>query len=322
MADVRRAARWLVRVLVSAAIVGYVLVDVDLGDVARALSRVRLAPLLVGVGLFLVSQALSAYKWSRIGRALGFEESLVDYARFYFIGMFFNLFGPSTLGGDLVRALYLGAGRRRRLAVSSVVFDRASGLALLVALGALGFVLFPEYQFPPSLILGTVAMGGALLAGWWAAPRLVRLLPATRWTGQLRREVEVDLAPLWRDRRLLATVALVSVVFHLTQVAGQYVLARAAGARLPFSYCLIFHPAIGVMTALPVSVNGLGVREGGYLYFLTRLDVDDSIAVALSLLAFGVTVFGGLLGGLVFLASGATLPTLRAPASKEAGVAA
>src|SRR3989441_8357254 len=322
MADVRRAVRWLVRVLVSAAIVGYVLVDVDLGDVARALSHVRLVPLLVGVGLFLVSQALSAYKWSRIGRALGFEGSLVDYARFYFIGMFFNLFGPSTLGGDLVRALYLGAGRRRRLAVSSVVFDRASGLALLVALGALGFVLFPEYRFPPSLILGTVAMSGALIAGWWAAPRLVRLLPATRWTGELRREVEGDLAPLWRDRRLLATVALVSVVLHLTQVAGQYVLARAAGARLPFSYCLIFHPAIAVMTALPVSVNGVGVREGGYLYFLTRVDVDDSIAVTLSLLAFGVTVFGGLLGGLVFLASGAMLPTLRAPASKEAGVAA
>ena len=192
MVRVRRAARWLVRVLVSAAIVGYVVADVDLGDVAHALAHVR----------------------------------------------------------------------------------------------------------------------------------LVQLLPATRRTRELRREVEVDLSPLWRDRRLLGTVALVSVVFHLAQVGAQYVLARAAGATLPFSYCLIFHPAIGVMTALPVSVNGLGVREGGYLYFLTRLDVDDSIAVALSLLAFGVTVFGGLLGGLVFLASGATLPTLRAPASKEAGVAA
>src|SRR5207249_4105642 len=96
----------------------------------------------------------------------------------------------------------------------------------------------------------------------------------------------------------------------------------AGGARLPFSYCLIFHPVISVMTALPVSVNGVGVREGGYLYFLTRIDIDDSIAVTLSLLAFGVTVVAGLLGGVVFLVSGATLPTLRAPASKEAGVAA
>ena len=322
MIRVRRAARWLVRVLVSAAIVGYVVADVDLGDVARALAHVRLVPLLVGSGLFLASQLLSAYKWAWIGRALGFEASLVDYTRFYFIGMFFNLFGPSTLGGDLVRALYLGAGYRRRLAISSVVFDRASGLALLVALGAFAFVLFPQYRFPPSLILGAVAVGAALVAGWWAAPRLVRLLPATRRTRELRREVEVDLSPLWRDRRLLGTVALISLVFHLTQVGAQYVLALAAGARLPFSYCLIFHPAIAVMTALPVSVNGLGVREGGYLYFLTRVDVDDSIAVTLSLLAFGATVVCGLVGGLVFLASGATLPRLRAPASKEAGVAA
>ncbi|HEY3187511.1 MAG TPA: lysylphosphatidylglycerol synthase transmembrane domain-containing protein, partial [Solirubrobacteraceae bacterium] len=239
-----------------------------------------------------------------------------------FIGMFFNLFGPSTLGGDLVRALYLGAGGRRRLAISSVVFDRASGLALLVALGAFGFLLFPEYRFPRSLILGTVAVGGLLVAGWWAAPRLVWLLPATRWTRELRREVEVDLAPLWRDRRLLGGIALVSVVFHLTQVAAQYVLARAVGAQLPFSYCLIFHPVISVMTALPVSVNGVGVREGGYLYFLTRIDVDDSIAITLSLLSFAVTVLGGLLGGAVFLISGATLPALRAPASKQAGAAA
>jgi len=287
------AARWLVRVLVSAGIIGYVLADVDLGDLAHALAHVRLALVLVALGLFVLSQALSAYKWSWIGRALGF----------------------------LVRALYLGAGRRRRLAVSSVVFDRASGLALLVALGALGFLLFPEYRFPPSLILGTVAVGGLLVAGWWAAPRLVRLLPATRWTRELRREVDVDLAPLWRDRRLLGGLALVSVVFHLTQVAAQYVLARAVGAQLPFSYCLIFHPVITVMTALPVSVNGVGVREGGYLYFLTRIDVDDSIAITLSLLSFGVTVLGGLVGGAVFLVSGATLPALRAPASK-AGAAA
>ncbi|TMB00778.1 MAG: hypothetical protein E6J70_09635, partial [Deltaproteobacteria bacterium] len=72
----REAARWLVRVLVSAGIIGYVLADVDLGDLARAMAHVRLAPVLVGLGLFLFSQALSAYKWSRIGRALGFEHSL------------------------------------------------------------------------------------------------------------------------------------------------------------------------------------------------------------------------------------------------------
>jgi len=318
----RSAARWLVRVLVSGAIVGYVQVDVDLGDLVRALAHVRLAPVLGGFGLIVLSQLLSSYKWSWIGRALGFEGAFLDYVRFYFIGMFFNLFGPSTLGGDLVRALYLGAGQRRRVAVSSVVFDRASGLVTLVALGATGFLLFPAYRFPAPFVVSSVALGVALVVGWWAAPRLVRLLPVTRWTRELRHEVEIDLAPLWRDRRLLTGTVLVSLVLHLTQVSAQYVLAHAAGAQLPFSYCLIFHPVITLMAALPVSVNGLGVREGGYLYFLTRIDVDDSVAVTLSLLYFAVTVACGLLGGILFLLSGARLPALRAPASKQAGVAA
>jgi len=73
------------------------------------------------------------------------------------------------------------------------------------------------------------------------------------------------------------------------------------------------------MTALPVSVAGLGVREGGYLYFLTRIDIDDSIAVTMGLSWFAVTVLAGLVGGILFLASGAVLPRLsRAPTERAA----
>src|SRR2546430_14703467 len=315
-------ARRSVRIAVSVALAVYILVDVDRGDLKRALSGVRPGLFAGALLLYIVGQVLSAYKWAVLGRSVGLDRPLAEYTRFYFIGMFFNLFGPSTVGGDVVRALYLGAGHRRTLAAGSVVFDRASGLVSLVMLAAIAFLLFPQYRFPRSLILGAVAVGGALVVAWWAAPRLVRLLPATPRTEPLRRTVGADLAPLWRDRRLFAGIALVSRGVHLTQVAAQYVLARAVGVALPFSYCLIFHPMIAAMTALPLSVNGVGVREGGYLYFLTRINVDDSIAVTMSLLAFGVTVVGGLVGGLVFLASGATLPALRAPDSKEAGVAA
>jgi hypothetical protein len=157
-----------------------------------------------------------------------------------------------------------------------------------------------------------VVAGTVLVLGWWTCPRLVRLLPERN---RIRRQVEDELAPFWRDRRMLLKISVVSIAFHLTQVTAQWVLARAAGAALPFSYCLIFHPMISVMTALPLSVGGFGVREGGYLYFLTRIDVDDSIAVTAGLLWFAVTALAGLLGGALFVASGAELPRLRrAPA--------
>src|SRR5438552_2964685 len=207
-------ARWLLRVAVSIAIVTYILVDVDTEDLVRTLASVRLGPLAGALALYLAGQALSAYKWSLLGRSVGYARPVGEYMRFYFIGMFFNLFGPSTIGGDVVRALYL------------------------------------------------------------------------------------------------------------TQVGVQYGLARAAGVALPFSYCLVLHPVISVMTAVPLSVAGIGVREGGYLYFLGRINVDDSIAVTLGLLWFAVTVMAGLVGGALFLASGAALPRVyprpAAPADASA----
>ena len=307
-----RAARWAIRIAVSLAIVVYILVDVDHGDLAAALGRVRLGPFVGALLLYLAGQLMSSYKWWLLGTSVGLDRPLADYTRFYFIGMFFNLFGPSTLGGDVVRALYLADGRQPGLSFNSVVFDRASGLALLMAMGAVGLLVFPQYHFPWPLTAGVVVAGTVLVLGWWTCPRLVRLLPERN---RIRRQVEDELAPFWRDRRMLLKISVVSIAFHLTQVTAQWVLARAAGAALPFSYCLIFHPMISVMTALPLSVGGFGVREGGYLYFLTRIDVDDSIAVTAGLLWFAVTAVAGLLGGALFVASGAELPRLRrAPA--------
>ena len=303
-----RHARWLVRVLISLALVVYILVDVDTEDLVRALAEVRLAPIAAALALYLAGQVLSAYKWSLLGRSVGLEQPVSHYARLYFIGMFFNLFGPSTLGGDVVRALYLADGRRPGLAINSVVFDRVSGLAVLMAFGAAALLAFPEYGLPWLLTAALVTGGVLLVLGWWMCPRLVRLLPEGN---RLRRQVESELGPFWRDRRLLARAAGVSLVFHLSQVGVQYVLVRAAGAAVPFSYCLVFHPVISVMAAVPLTVAGIG-GLGGYLYFLTRIDVDDSIAVTTGVLWVAVTIFADLVGGAVFMASGATLPRLRA----------
>ncbi len=304
--------RWAVRVAVTAGIVGWLAAKVDLRELARTLADVRAVPFAWATALFLAGQLLSAWKWSMIARSLGFRRPVADFVRFYFAGMLFNLFGPSTLGGDVVRALYLGDGRRRAVAANTVLFDRVSGLVLLVAVGAVGVALFPGYALPRTLTLGMVAFGVALGVGFALAPRFVSLLPAGRLKAPLAAIAGAELAPLWHDGPALARIAAVSVVFHLSQVAVQWGLARAAGVTVPFSYCLIFHPIISLLTALPVSVSGFGVREGGYVYFYRRIGVAAPVAVTVSLLWFALTVVGALAGGAVFLGSGGQLPTLRA----------
>jgi glycosyltransferase 2 family protein len=307
----RGVARWLLRVGVSAGIIAYILVDVDNTDLRSALAAVRVQDLVLPLAIFLAGQALSGIKWGMLGRSVGLDRSWLDYIRFYYIGAFFNVFGLSTIGGDVVRGLYLGDGRRPVLALNSVIFDRVTGLALLMATGAAALLAFPQYDFPWLLSAACIAGGLVLVVGWWTCPRLVRILPVGN---RIRRQVEDDLGPFWRDTALLLRVSVVSIVFHLSQVTVQYYIARAAGADLPFSYCLIIHPMLSLMMAMPVSIGGFGVREGGYLYFLTRIHIDDSIAVTMGILWFAMTAATGIIGGMVFLLSGAELPRLRARA--------
>ena len=169
--------RHVLRVGVTLGIVAYILIDVDWGDLGTAIGGVDARWLVVAVGIYLASQVVSAFKWSLIGRALGFERSFPTYVGNYYLGMFFNLVGPSTLGGDLARALYLAEGRRRSVAINSVLFDRVSGLAVLMGLGAVVQVVAPT-DFPAPLRFVVVAGGFGLLVGWWLLPRLAGLLPA------------------------------------------------------------------------------------------------------------------------------------------------
>jgi hypothetical protein len=307
--------RWAFRAGVTLAIAIYIVVDVDMADLGAALRGVRPGLLLAASALYVGGQLLSAWKWALLGRSVGLSRPVRDYVRFYFIGMFLNLLGPSTVGGDVVRGLYLGEGRRPGLALNSVAFDRLSGLAILTALGAVVLLVDGGAGLPWLLVATVVGGGAALLLLWWASPGLVRLLPPGN---RMRGLVEGDMAPFWYDRTMLVRVAALSLVFHLSQVGVQYLLARAAGVAVPLSYCLVYHPVVTVMAALPVSIAGLGVREGGLLYFLTRAGYDDSVAVTIGLLWFGVTVLAGLVGGAVFVASGAELPSLRVERAEAA----
>jgi uncharacterized membrane protein YbhN (UPF0104 family) len=302
------ASSWGLRLAVTTGLVAYLLLRVvDLDRLRHSLVAVRFEWLAAAVALYAVGQVLSAVKWALLGRAVGLDGTYAEYVRFYFMGMFFNLLGISTLGGDVARALYLGRGRRPGLALHSVLFDRVSGLAILMALGSVTLLAFPSYALPAALRVVVVTGGIGLVVAWWTCPRLVRLLGASN---PLRRRVEIDLAPFWNDRGVLARVAGVSLVFHLSQAGLQWLLGRAANVTLPFTYCLVFHPLMSVMMALPASIGGFGVREAGYVYFLDKIGVPSDPAVAVGLLWWTVTAIGGLLGGLVFFANGATLPPI------------
>jgi len=288
--------------------------QVSFSESAHDIAGARPGYVVGAIVLYVVGQVLSAYRWRLIGLSVGLVDSFADYVRYYFIGMFFMFFGPSTLGGDLVRSLYLAenAGGRAR-AFNSVLFDRLNGLVVLVTIGAGAFLVFPEYRrLAPEFYVVfyvTVAFGTSLFLGWWLAPWLVRVVFAREH--RIRRLVEDDLGPFWSDRRMLVATAGVSFVFHFIQIAAQFLIARSLGLAVPLAYICIFHPLVSSVAAIPISLSGLGVREKTYMYFLQKLGVSQSAGLAYGALWLVVIVVNSLLGGVVFIASGARLPRLR-----------
>ncbi len=282
-----------------------------------ALAEVKVAGVVVAVAIYLAGQLMTAYRWQVISRRVGFNEGFGAICRYYFIGMFFNLFGPSTLGGDVVRSLYLGqSDGRRTVALNTVIFDRLSGLAVLVLLALTAMLTFGSYGLPPVLSALTVAAGLGMLAGWWLIPPLVKVFFAD--SNRIRELVENDLGPFWRDGKLLWDMVWVSVLFHVLQVVAVIILGESLGLGLPWPYYFLFHPLVTIFSALPISLAGLGIREIGYVYFLSDLAaVSRETALAFGILWLLILLVSSGVGGLVFLASGTSLPQLRGDRSAE-----
>lgn len=302
--DVRHSlASWCklaLKIIVSAGLLIYIARRVDFQETGRFLARADVPLLVLAFALYLVGQVLSAFKWRELAAAVGFAAPASRFVAYYFIGMFFNAFGFGTVGGDVIRALYLaGSGGRRGLALNTVVADRVSGLLVLLAVALGALLLLHHYQLPAAIYWGVVGASSGLLAGWRLLPHVLPLVLAPE--NRLRRLIERDLAPYWSDAGLLARVGALSLGFHLSQIGVLVLLIRALRVGVPWPYCFVFGPLVNIVSAVPVSLNGLGVREGGYVYFLAHVGVPRDSAVAFALAWFGLVMLAGSIGGLVYL---------------------
>jgi hypothetical protein len=287
------ASRWF-RPLLSALLLGLLGLETDWRAMRAALAGARLAWLALALAAYVISQVVSAYRWALLAWAVGFGEPFGRICAYYFSSMYLNLFGPGTLAGDVGRVLLLGGGHRRARALTTVVAHRAFGFIALVWVAAIAVVLLPAPPFP-GMMRGAAALAvPATVTGWLWGPRLAaRLLPrANNW----RVLVERDLAPYWHDRALLGVSLVWAVTVHVLQILGQVCVAAALALHLPWAFFLIVVPLVNIAGTLPFSLQGVGVREAGYWYYLSRLGVRREAALAVGLLTSGIVLATGLSG--------------------------
>ncbi len=301
--------RVILRAAVSIVAFALILGRVDGATVFGALGEVGLATFFLAFGAYLASQLVSAVRWMLIVRRLGLDLGLRDATRFYFIGMFFNVFAPSTLGADVTRAVYVGRrGLASGAAATSVLADRLIGLVWLVLIAAGALAFFDQATVPRPLARAVYAIAIAGLVGASLATALGRRLGVAETTqiGRGLRSARVVLG----DRSLLLRTSLLSVVVQLGQIAAAIALAVAAAPAVHWTYGFVFQPLVAILGALPISLAGLGVRESGYVYFLSTLrEVPVANATAFALAWLAIVYLSALLGAAVLVVSGEARPS-------------
>lgn len=275
----------------------------DLSSLETTLSQIPLSYALLIVVLYGLGQCISAYRWHIIVQAAGIETTYPSTLKSYFIGMFVNCFGLGVVGGDLARGILVAEGQAMKAeAITSVVADRLQGLGVLALMGAVGgfiCILLGNYSQHFSLPWILLACGGSIAIGWYAGPFLIRsILPRE---GKLYKKIESILHVFPKDYPTVLRLFTISIVFHSLQLSLTWLMAKAINVNIPFEYIIVAVPLINIVSTLPISWNGLGVRENSYVFFLSSthgvLTPQDALAFgAMWLLAVTInSAIGGLI---------------------------
>jgi hypothetical protein len=186
-----------------------------------------------------------------------------------------------------------------------VVADRGYGLLSLFWFAALIAITLNHGTLPPNVIKPVVMVGIVTLAAFLASPLIAQLIhfaprPVRRALGLV--------APYLHKPVAVLPAIVISMILQAILGICQYVLALGLGLHLPLSIFLLIVPIAGVLASLPLTLNGLGLRETAYLFLFGMAGVSRDNAIALGLLYFSATTVGGLFGGIAFVTTEVPAP--------------
>jgi len=307
----RRTIGWILRGAVAAAAVYLLARKLDWSEVRGAAARLEALPVL---GLLALSYALiwtSCMKWRLFLRARGIAVPMAALVRLYVVGYFFNTFLPGNVGGDVVRSYALGRSLRNQAdAFGTVFLERFTGFIALIGLGVAAGLSRPALRGTPYLGLFLAAMAAlfvAMVAVLVFAPlqrfalRSLERFPDRGAPKKLKRFLQVVFH--FRDRPdILGRAMAWSVAFHALTIVNVQVACWAFGETPRLLDLAAAVPMVLLVSSVPVSLAALGILEGAYVFFLSRIGLTAAAAMAVALLLRAKTLLLALLGGLLFAA--------------------
>ncbi len=303
----------ILRISVSLAFVGLLvwLFRKDIPDILTALKSTN--PLFFGAALILNVLALIviSVRLRKILSVQGLHLKLGEAVYLTFIGNFFNNFLPTSVGGDLVKAYYATKKSSKKLeSFSAVFFDRFFGFLSIGLLAFLGILFLNKHIKDAKLLWGSVLFSAVVLLAFifFLNKKLTKKLfsrllnlPVFREGSKLRKLYNA-LNAYKKHKIVIAQLVGISLLAQMIAALAIYLIIKSLSQEISFLHLFLIIPIISVASMMP-SINGLGVREGAFVYFLKEFISRES-AVAVSILYLTLILTMSFIGGILYLFSG------------------
>lgn len=270
----------------------------------------------VAVMLFALVMVIRSVRWQWILADLGVQVPFVRVLRAYAVGLYFNTFVPGGLGADLFKFYDAARATTKRLRpAAATVVERFTGILSLTAICFVSIVVFRDQLPVPAWLLAAVAgsimavsfavLSGAAVADYLAEP-LMRRLPET-WQRGIGEDKIAALASVAGDLRgnpwMYVRTLLLGLAMQAVVLSTYFAIATAIDPRVPLEYVLVFFPLIDLTAMVPITFNGMGIKEALLLFFLLRAGLSSGVSLGMSILCRLIEFGFALLGGFVFFAT-------------------
>ena len=296
-----------IKLFISLALLGWLFAQLDLATtwaLFQHFELIYLVPIVVlsGAGIF-----LSVWKWALLLKAIHASASFVSLLRLFWMGLFFNNFLPGRTGGDLIRIYGLSkTGKSKTRATYSVVLDRLLNLIALVAIGLVAFICYAHETalgFSSHMYWSLLVLLPLVLFLFPSVRKTFKTGRLSRWFQELREIVRSSISV-----HLISTLAL-ALLYQTTMILSHVAAAQGFGQTIAIEHFFYIVPITALTTLIPISLNGIGLREGAFALTFTQVNASAEAGVALSLLITLLTMAISALGGIFYI--------LEAPAKQD-----
>ena len=301
---------FIFRLVCSIVLLTYLLFKIDFAPLRETLPKFRPQLYLVAIVAVCIYQYLYSLILKMLLSIKGNKVATWEIFRLLTISIFFGVFLPGAVGPDIILAYNLSrSAPRKEDALSAIIFTRMITLVMMLLIA---FIISLSSNIPQIYVRFTsVLLAGVLLLyfaiGSEKGLKLSRkLFSKYRWANLIY-QTHSAISSFGKSKRVFLTVFPIFILTASLKVLIDYIIALSLRLDISLLYFFILIPLISIVTAIPVTISGIGVREGAYVKLLSIIGVDGANSFSISILSFSLNLLFCIAGAIMYGIKGTTL---------------